>query len=211
LLCFVALLGCANGGGVLPRSAPVVKQQHFAKGRDALNLLAVMPFSSKLSITRSRDDTTLSETEATELLTRFFAEASMSAGIQVVPALDLEIAFEAEGIAVPQFDPRLAARLATKHFGATTILLGELLRFRDRVGERMGASRAASVSFQVTLYEAPSGFKLWSARFDETQQPLSDNLFNARRYPGGGSRWLTSTELVQWGAQEVAKALANRP
>ncbi len=75
----------------------------------------------------------------------------------------------------------------------------------------MGASRPASVSFRVTLYEAPSGFKLWSARFDETQRPLSDNLFNARRYPGGGSRWLTSTELVKWGAREVAGALANRP
>jgi len=211
VLCLVVLLGCGTTGRVFSGPAPIVHQQHFAKGRDALRLLAVMPFSSNLSMTRSADDTTLSKVEATERLTRFFTEAATAAGIEIVPALDLQLALEAEGVSAQRRDPRVVARVASKHFGVSSVVLGKLLRFRDRIGEKMGASRAASVSFEVTLYEAPSGFKLWSARFDETQRPLSENLFNARRYPGGGSRWLTSTELAQWGAREVANALANRP
>ncbi len=211
LLCLLVLLGCAKTREALPRPAPIVKQQHFAKGENALKLVAVMPFYPNLSITRPQDDIERSGAEAAELLTRFFTEAATAAGIPTVAAIDLQIAFEADGVIAPRLDSIAAARLATKQFGATSVLLGELFRFRDRIGERMGASRPASVSFQVTLYEAPSAFKLWSARFDETQRPLTDNIFNARRYPGGGSRWLTATELAQWGAREIASALLNRP
>lgn len=211
LLSVLVLQGCTTTREALPRAAPIVKQQHFAKGEDAVKLVGVMPFYPNFSITRPRDETELSGADAAELLTRFLTEAVTAAGIPTVTAVDLQIAFEAEGIIAPRLDPRAAARVAAKQFGATSVLLGELFRFRDRVGERMGASRPASVSFQVTLYEAPSGFKLWTARFDETQRPLTDNIFNARRYPGGGSRWLSATELAQWGARETGVALANRP
>ena len=205
------VVGCGTSNPILPRAAPIVKQQHFAKGENALKLVAVMPFYPNFSVTRPRDDSEFSGGEAAELLTRFFTEAVTAAGIPTVTAVDLQIAFEAEGVITPRLDPRAAARVAAKDFGATTVVLGELFRFRDRVGERLGAARSASVSFEVTLYEAPSGFKLWSGRFDETQRPLTDNLFNARRYPGGGSRWLSSTELAQWGAREMAFALGHRP
>jgi hypothetical protein len=63
------------------------------------------------------------------------------------------------------------------------------------------------VAFEVTLFAAPSGQKLWSARFDETQRALSENVLNARRYPGGGTRWLTAAELARWGAQAAAGAM----
>ncbi len=211
LLCLLVLLGCAKTREALPRPAPIVKQQHFAKGEDALKLVAVMPFYPNLSLTRPRDDSEMSGADAADLLTRFFTEAAAAAGIATVGAVDLQIAFEAGGSVTPRLDSRAAAGVAARQFGATSVVLGEVFRFRDRIGERMGASRPASVSFQITLYEAPSGFKLWTARFDETQRPLTENLFNARRYPGGGSRWLTSTELAQWGAKEMALALANRP
>jgi hypothetical protein len=82
-----------------------------------------------------------------------------------------------------------------------------VLRWRDRVGEKLGASQAAGVGFEVTLLRTPDGAKLWTAVFDETQLPITDNFFNVFRYPGGGTRWLTAEELSQWGATEVAQAM----
>jgi hypothetical protein len=88
------------------------------------------------------------------------------------------------------------------------VLLGKVYRFREREGQALGASRAASVGYEVTLFEAPGGRRLWTSRFDETQQALTENIFNAQRYPGGGRRWLTAAELARWGAEGAAKALA---
>ena len=207
----LVLCGCKAVTRELPRPAPAVTQRHFAKGENSLRRVAVMPFVSNLSVTRSRDETEKSRGEAAELVTRFFTDALMATGVPVVAAADLQIAFEAEGMIAPGSDAQRAARVASRHFGATSVVIGELLRFRDRVGESMGSMRPASVALQITLHEAPSGFKLWTARFDETQQPLSDNVFNAGRYPGGGSRWLSSTEMARWGVEEAARALANRP
>ncbi len=63
----------------------------------------------------------------------------------------------------------------------------------------------------VALYAAPSGEKLWTARFDETQESLMANPLKARRYPGGGTRWLSAAEFARWGADEMARALLARP
>jgi hypothetical protein len=65
------------------------------------------------------------------------------------------------------------------------------------------------VAFEVTLYAAPSGKKLWTARFDETQQSLNERPLDASRYPGGGTRWLTAAELARWGADATAESLAK--
>ena len=47
--------------------------------------------------------------------------------------------------------------------------------------------------------------------FDETQVDLSADPARARRYPGGGLRWLSAAELAQWGAKAAAKALVAAP
>ena len=70
--------------------------------------------------------------------------------------------------------------------------------------------KAAAVGFRVTLQGA-DGRTLWSAEFDERQQPLGENVLRAGQYPGGGSRWLTAEELARWGAQETVAALPLGP
>ena len=79
------------------------------------------------------------------------------------------------------------------------------------VAPRLDALLPSSVGFSVTLYAAPSGEKLWTARFDETQESLMANPLKARRYPGGGTRWLSAAEFTRWGAGEMARALLARP
>ena len=99
--------------------------------------------------------------------------------------------------------------MAARDFGATSVVLGEVYRWRKRSGEALGTDRPASVGYQMSLHQAPGGRRLWNSRFDETQRPLSDDVRNLGRYPGGGSRWLTAAELARWGAAASAKSLVE--
>ena len=90
---------------------------------------------------------------------------------------------------------------------ATAVVLGEVYRWRERTGEALGTDRPASVGFTVTLFDAPQARRLWTSRFDETQRPLSADVRNVSRYPGGGSRWVTAPEMARWGARHAAEAM----
>ncbi len=205
------LLSCAQVRQELPGPDPVVVQRNFAQGRGSLDRLAVMPFYPAATLARRPEGEGPSPAEAAALVTRFVNEAIAARGVRVIPASDLETAFGGDGMVVPRLNAREAAEQASRSFGATGVLLGQVIRYRERSGQALGSGQPASVGFEVTLHEAPSGFKLWTSRFLETQRPLSDNLFNARRYPGGGTRWLTAAELARWGADATAAALVNRP
>ena len=65
----------------------------------------------------------------------------------------------------------------------------------------------ASVAFQLTIYTAPGTQRVWTSSFDETQRRLLDNVWNAPRYPGGGTRWLSASELATWGANSSIESL----
>ena len=93
--------------------------------------------------------------------------------------------------------------------GASGVLVGRVLRFREREGGPFSVTRPASVSFEVTLYATAGARRLWTARFSHTQQPANTRVMDAARYPGGGVRWLSVEELARWGASRVAKELAK--
>ncbi len=206
----VALAACSELRSEIPRPAPPLQQRSFAQGQGALRRVAVLPFAARPGQVGAGPASALPPEQVAALVTGFVSDALASRGIPVVPASDLDqVLGEASG-GVPVRDPQQAARIAAEAFGASSLVSGSVLRYREREGEALGALRPASVAFEVSLHEAPTGFRLWTSRFDETQQALSENLFNARRYPGGGTRWLSAAELARWGAGEVALALAAR-
>jgi hypothetical protein len=143
---------------------------------------------------------------AAQLVERFVSEAIQAHGVTVVPAGDVRTALRIdETTALPPLG--IVSQVAAREFGAQAVLHGTVYRLRERTGEALAAAQPASVWFEVTLIGAPGGQRLWTAVFNETQQPLNENLLNARRYPGGGTRWLRAEELARWGAQEVARGL----
>jgi hypothetical protein len=146
--------------------------------------------------------------DAADLVSTFVTDALRAQGFAVVPPSDLLAAFVAQGRPLPRLDPRESGALAAREFGASAVMIGKVYRYREREGEAFGALRPASVGYEMSLHEAPSGRKLWTSRFDETQQPITADVFNVQRYPGGGRRWLTAAELARWGADGAARALA---
>jgi len=202
-LAFALLLGLAAGC-----ASPVVEAHVHEIRPGAWQRLVVTPFQASLgqSIdTAAARPETLEAADAAVQLARQVSEAFGAAGFDVVPASDLTRAYAALGETLPLGDaPALAAR-AAREFGATAVLLGSLHRYRAREGGELGATRPASVGFTLVVHAAPGGEELWSARFDHRQRALSEDVFGAPRYPGGGTRWLSAAELSRWGAENVAR------
>jgi hypothetical protein len=197
----VAALGCA--GVVQTRKYPALDQA--AK----LGSVAVVPFEA-----RSRGTGALPkegpEVSGAPVVARQVAEALSARGLNVIPPEDVARAMSGAGLGTDA-KPEAIAALAYEKFGANAFVTGQVWRYRDRRGANLGASAPASVGFEVVLHSAPRPERLWSATFDETQEPVSANLFNLGRYPGGGSRWLTADELSKWGAEGVADAFPVSP
>ena len=89
---------------------------------------------------------------------------------------------------------------------ADAVLTGRVQRYRERVGDEWGAKSPASVAFVLELVDVRRGDVIWSARFDETQKSLSENIFAIGDISQRGVRWLNAEQLAQEG---VKKALAQ--
>lgn len=150
-------------------------------------------------------ETGVTPAEATALVGRYLSEALGRIGVDVTTHEDLGRALSDAGV-TGSLAPREVARVASERFGAQAVAIGTVSRYKERVGGAQEGG-AASVWFEVALYTAPQGEKLWSGVFNETQQPLSQNVLVASRYPGGGSRWLSVEELARWGAEQTASSM----
>jgi hypothetical protein len=214
----LALLALASGAcetrsPLRIRPGPVVPSQSFGISADALRKVAVVPFyplAARPEPAPADPNLATGSTWADAAqISGYVSEALSAQGIPVVAPNDVELAFTNAGSPVPRLDPESNAVKSARDFGASSVLLGRVLRYREREGSAAGATRPASVSFEVTLYEAPTARKLWVGRFDETQQAITEAILRARQYPGGGTRWLTAAEFARWGASEVAKSIAT--
>ncbi len=90
-----------------------------------------------------------------------------------------------------------------RQLSADAVLMGRVYRFRERLGSAYSADSPASVSFDVLLISMEDGRVLWHGRFEETQQPLSENLFTINSFFKRKARWLTAEELADDGLREV--------
>ena len=104
--------------------------------------------------------------------------------------------------------PSEAARL--KQIGervyADAVITGTVQRFRERVGDEWGVKSPASVAFVLDLVDVRRGDVVWSARFDETQKSLSENILAIGEIGHRGVRWLTAEQLAHEG---IKKAVAQ--
>lgn len=214
LACLAALAAAGSAGWLAGcaavKPAPPVEHRTMRIPKGSLKKIAVLPFQPVGGLSRSEAE---DANAAADLAGRFATEALMKRGIRIVGATDVAIALESQGIAgsqvTPRVSPRLAAEVAAREFGATAVLIGEVSRWRERGGESYGTSDPASVAFELKMYSAPDAHYLWSSKFDETQRALTENVWNARRYPGGGSRWLTAAELARWGVESSFDTLPS--
>jgi len=87
------------------------------------------------------------------------------------------------------------------------IIIGFLFRFEERIGSPIGVERPASVGFDIHLFRLRDGIEVWKGRFDETQRPLSENLFKIGSFFRRKASWLTAEELASVGMDEMLRRL----
>jgi hypothetical protein len=88
---------------------------------------------------------------------------------------------------------------------ADAIFVGYIYRFRERVGTQYSVDLPASVAFDIHLIRVKDGRVLWSAHFDETQQPLSDDLFRLKLFLRRKAKWITAKEMAISGLEDMLK------
>ena len=201
------LTGCETRSPLGIRPGPVVPSQNFGLSAAALAKVAVVPFYPSLPSNEPGASGSGAHWADAALVSGFVSEALAAQGVPVITPGDVEIAFTGHGSPVPRLDPEATSVRCANDFGATAVVLGRVLRYREREGSAAGSTRPASVSFELTIYEAPTARRLWTGRFDETQQAITEAILRARQYPGGGTRWLSAAEFARWGADEAAKSI----
>lgn len=92
---------------------------------------------------------------------------------------------------------------AGKRAGADAVLIGHIFRFNERKGNRASVESPASVAYDLHLIDVETGRILWSASFDETQRPLTDNILEIGTFMKRGASWVTAEELAQGGLETM--------
>ena len=101
----------------------------------------------------------------------------------------------------------LAQRLG-RALGATHIMVGNVWRFRERVGGSMGVETPSSVAFLLYMVDISTGAVVWKGTFNETQRSLSENILDAPAFFKRGAKWLTAEELARDGVNEMFRKMS---
>jgi hypothetical protein len=95
----------------------------------------------------------------------------------------------------------------TQEPGETARLHVLIYRFQERRGGAFSVERPASVGFHVHLFDESGLEKVFI--FDETQQPLSENIFRFFTFLSRKARWITAGDLSREGVRKAVDSLAD--
>ncbi|WP_207264309.1 hypothetical protein [Desulfovibrio sp. Huiquan2017] len=84
---------------------------------------------------------------------------------------------------------------------ADFLLVPQLTTWRERVGSNSGVETPASVAIDFYLIDVKNE-RMIRSRYEETQQSLLENLYNAKKFAARGGKWVTATRLAQDGIDE---------
>jgi len=160
----------------------------------AIHTIGVLP-ADIVSRQPSKDDEAMTELQAgTETFNSLLADYFQ--GFQDVSLISQN---ELEGLSSKESGkPLYLAREAGQQLHYDAVLITSVERYQARDGSEYAVITPASVSFSLKLLAVESGQVLWSADFDQTQQPLFENILKTRS-TGSGFRWLSASELASAG------------
>ena len=181
---FVISSGCAN-----------IPQEEAAKELVPIKSIGVLPAQpARITIlpsdTQTRQQREAGSTIIDSLLSDYFRDYR---DVRFISQTELE------GLQPTQPGQALyLAREAGQQLHYDAVLITEVERNQTRTGSAYAVDTPASVTFSLKLLAIASGQIIWSADFDQTQQPLFENILGSRS-TGSGFRWLTAAELAKAG------------
>lgn len=192
-LALTVLAGCSFGSGNLQS-----KHSNDLESRRIRRIAVIPPDTSAAPAQPSGND------NPPEILAKQLYSAMAS-----LP--NWQIVSESEVKQVEQMKPATSDAARLRQIGemvfADAVMVGRVLRFRERIGDDWGAKSPASVAFVLDLIDVRRGDVIWSARFDETQQALSENIFGLGNIGQRGVRWLRAEQLAMDGVKKAVGQL----
>ena len=135
-----------------------------------------------------------------QLISRVHKDTDM----KTVPSRDADSILETlERVEGQKLSRRQQVARTGKRLGADGIILGHVYRFRERSGGGMASESPSSVAFDLYLIDCRQERVLWSAFYDYTQQPLSENLGGIGNFFRRGGRWVTAEELASKALEDI--------
>jgi hypothetical protein len=176
---------------------------------ERVDLIAVMPIepAEHTSVIPAEQVETLPPEAPRQVTAAVYGALTSSSEWRVVPDLTV-----AQALARMKDEGDLAARARAlgKEVGADAVLFGTVSRYVERVGAEYGARQPAAVALTLKLISVRSGGILWTGSFDQTQRPLTSNLFNWWQFWRGGPRWFTAQEFARLGVEHLLEDLSKR-
>jgi hypothetical protein len=174
-----------------------------------VNRIAVAPLLVAPQVERAGARAGAVEPGAAEMVGSRVVEALAEQGeIAYVAPAEVALWLERSGLSMRGDDPqRLGGELA-RAFGVDAILFGRVRRYLSRVGGTHGATRPASVWFDLEL-RLPDGTRVWAGSYREEQKSLAEDLLSLPRAAQRGFTWLDAPSLAAYGARELIAKLAQ--
>lgn len=145
---------------------------------------------------------------AQNTLTRLLYRKMEGKGIfKVLPLEKVEESFSQRERRIFEERPTPSAMEIGRELGSDFVSIGFVFRFEERIGSSVGVERPASVGFDLHLIRLKDGKEVWRGRMDETQRPLSENLFKIGSFFRRKAHWLTAEELAGVGMDEALRKL----
>lgn len=193
-LALTLLPGCSFGSGNLQS-----KQSNDLETRRIRRIAVLPPETSSTAAPAQSQQNNPAEMLAKQL---YSAMASLP---------NWQIVAESEVKQVEQMKPGITDAARLRQIGelvfADAVMVGRVLRFRERIGDDWGVKSPASVAFVLDLIDVRRGDVIWSARFDETQKALSENIFGLGDIGQRGVRWLRAEQLAMDGVKKAVGQL----
>lgn len=94
-----------------------------------------------------------------------------------------------------------------KALGAQGVLFGIVTHYNPSSGSKFGADSLASTGFRLWLIEPRTLQTLWTASYENSEQPLSENLFRLGEKVKTGVGFRDADELLKIGFESAAEEL----
>lgn len=198
----IGLSGCSHQKSFQISGEQSVAVMPFIKGRDPANLTDTLscPFANFCY-----EETALNS-EADRIMTELLHEKLLDRlEDRVFPLKLVKKVYRPLFYSQTGGTPLDIARKLGKQLGVDYVVVGNVWRYRERVGSSLGVSEPASVAFGLYLVNVSTGKAVWQDRFNETQQSLTENLLKAPAFFKRGARWLTARELARYGIEDLLK------
>lgn len=208
MVCFCALV-VLPGCSLEPESLRVKKSANLRGKR--IKTIAILPVESAPSRGTGSGEVTAggkqstSEVDSGALLTdMLYSEMRRVPHWTVIPQPKIQAAAGS----IKQVDGPKAREIGQR-VNADAVLFGRVSRYRERSGRGWGSDQPASIAFNLFLLDTATGKSVWSARFDETQQALSENLLNVGKFVKRKTRFVRADELAREGVTNAVADLAK--